>query len=239
MSDLDHIDRPDTSAGERLALVSWVWRSYLWRHWRLMLVALVFMSLEGAMFGALSYMMKPMFDRVFVGGDSDLLLWVGMAVFGIFVVRAVASVVQKVALAKVSQESTAHLREDLVAHLMTLDGSFHQSNAPGYLMQRIEGDVESVTKVWRALITGAGRDVVALISLFGVAFVIDWRWTLLALVGAPLLVAPALFVQRFVRGNSRAARDIAARLSSRVNEILHGIKFLLTKSQINVFNRSA
>ncbi|ETX28801.1 ABC transporter ATP-binding protein [Roseivivax isoporae LMG 25204] len=217
------MDRPDSTAGERTALILWVWRNYLRRHWPLILVAVLFMSLEGAMFGALSYMMKPMFDRVFVGGSAELLPIVGLAFFGIFAIRAVASVVQKVVLSKVSQESVSHIRQDLVAHLMSLDGGFHQLNPPGYLMQRIEGDVESVNKVWRALITGAGRDVIALVSLFGVAFAIDWRWTLIALIGAPLLVAPALIVQRYVRGNARHARDLAARLSVRLNEIFHGI----------------
>ncbi|WP_051491955.1 ABC transporter ATP-binding protein [Roseivivax isoporae] len=221
--DVDRIDRPDSTAGERTALILWVWRNYLRRHWPLILVAVLFMSLEGAMFGALSYMMKPMFDRVFVGGSAELLPIVGLAFFGIFAIRAVASVVQKVVLSKVSQESVSHIRQDLVAHLMSLDGGFHQLNPPGYLMQRIEGDVESVNKVWRALITGAGRDVIALVSLFGVAFAIDWRWTLIALIGAPLLVAPALIVQRYVRGNARHARDLAARLSVRLNEIFHGI----------------
>ncbi|ETW13024.1 lipid A export ATP-binding/permease MsbA [Roseivivax marinus] len=220
---LSDADTPDSSAFERRQLMLWLWRGYLRRHWPLIVVAVIFMSLEGAMFGALSYTMKPMFDEVFVGGSTSLLPLVGLAFFGIFAVRALASVVQKVVLAKVSQETVAEIRTDLVSHLMTLGGDFHQATSPGYLMQRIEGDVESVNKVWRAIITGAGRDVVALFSLFGVAFFIDWRWTLIALVGAPLLIAPALFLQRFVRGNARAARDTAARLSTRVNEILHGI----------------
>ena len=216
-------DRPDSTASERRKLMIWLWRSYLVRHWPLLLVAVVFMSLEGAMFGALSYTMKPMFDTVFVGGQSEYLPLVGFAFFGIFAIRAIAGVIQKVVLSKVSQESVSEIRSDLVAHLMTLDGGFHQNYSPGYLMQRIEGDVDSVNKVWRSLITGAGRDVVALFSLFGVAFFIDWRWTLIALVGAPLLIAPAIFAQRFVRGNARHARDVAASLSTRVNEILHGI----------------
>ncbi|SFE65496.1 ABC transporter ATP-binding protein [Roseivivax sediminis] len=214
---------PDTSAKERTKLFLWLWRNYLRRHWPLILLAVVFMSLEGAMFGALSYMMKPMFDEVFVGGQSEYVPLVAVAFFGIFAIRAVASVIQKVVLAKVSQESVSELRVDMIQHMMTLDGAFHGAYSPGYLMQRVEGDVGSITKVWRSLITGAGRDVIALISLFGVAFAIDWRWTLVALVGAPLLVAPALFLQRFVRGNARSARDIAAALSTRLNEVLHGI----------------
>ncbi|MDA7430073.1 ABC transporter ATP-binding protein [Primorskyibacter aestuariivivens] len=204
-------------------LALWLWRGYLRKHIGLLLIAMLFMSFEGAMFGAVSYMMKPMFDFVFIGGRSDLLIWVGLAFLAIFAIRAGASVVQKVLLTRLSQITAAEMRQDLVTHLMTLEGQFHQSHSPGYLMQRVEGDVGAIGKVWRTIITGAGRDVVALISLFAVALNIDWRWTLVALLGAPLLIAPAVIVQHFVRKNARVARDVAAGLSVRLNEIFHGI----------------
>lgn len=204
-------------------LFLWLWRRYLKRYAGLMAIAMVFMALEGSMFGLLSYMMKPMFDDVFVGGNADALVWVGVIVMGIFVVRAVASVVQKVLLTRVSQMSMGDIRQDMLQHLMTLDPEFHNEHGPGYLIQRVEGDVNAISKVWSTLVTGAGRDVVALISLFGVALFIDWRWTLVALVGAPLLVFPSVLLQRFVRKNARNVRDIAARLSTRLNEVFHGI----------------
>lgn len=204
-------------------LLLWVWRGYLAKHWRLLIVALLFMALEGSMFGALSYMMKPMFDRVFVGGEANAILWVGLIFLGIFVIRAVASIVQKVLLTRISQLSVADIRQDLLAHLMVLDSAYHQTHSPGYLMQRVEGDVDAISKVWRTIITGAGRDVIALVSLFAVAISVDWRWTLVALLGAPILIAPSVFLQRYVRKEARRARDVAAKLSVRLNEAFHGI----------------
>ncbi|WP_289155055.1 ABC transporter ATP-binding protein [uncultured Salipiger sp.] len=204
-------------------LFVWLWWGYLWKHRWLLAIALIFMAIEGSMFGLLSYMMKPMFDQVFVGGNAGALWWVGLVIFGSFLIRATASVVQKVLLTRISEETVGDIRNDLLRHLMTLDGSFHQAHGPGYLMQRVEGDVGQISKVWRIIITGAGRDVIALVSLFAVALGIDWHWTLVALVGAPLMVLPSILVQRFVRGNARKARDIAAGLSVRLNEVFHGI----------------
>ncbi|MCC1494663.1 ABC transporter ATP-binding protein [Cognatishimia sp. F0-27] len=188
-----------------------------------MALAVVFMSIEGAMFGFLSYMMKPMFDQVFIGGNRDALVWVAFAVLGIFLTRAVASVIQKVLLTRISQLTIGDIRQDLLAHLMRLDLGFHQTHGPGYLIQRVEGDVNAISKVWSALITGGGRDVIALISLMVVAISIDPLWTLVALVGAPALVFPTVLAQRYVRRNARRARDLAAALSSRLNEVFHGI----------------
>ncbi|MGR3821022.1 MAG: ABC transporter ATP-binding protein [Salipiger marinus] len=212
--------RPPRKSG---SLLGWLWWSYLWRYRGQIAVAFFFMMIEGSMFGFLSYMMKPMFDQVLVGGSESALIWVGFAIFGIFMARALASIVQKVLLTRVSQLTVADIRNDLLAHLMTLDGAFHQKHGPGYLMQRVEGDVDAINKVWRILITGTGRDAIALVALFAVAIGMDWRWTLVALVGVPLMIAPTVLLQRYVRKYARHARDISAGLSTRLNEIFHGI----------------
>ncbi|WP_323785542.1 ABC transporter ATP-binding protein [Thalassovita sp.] len=204
-------------------LLIWLWRKYLHKHLWLLLVALGFMALEGSTLGALSWMMKPMFDQVFIAGDHAALWWVGAAIMGIFVTRAVASVGQKALLALISQRSAADMRTEMLDHLMRLDGGFHQTHPPGFLIQRVQADVEAVGQVWNAVITGAGRDLIALIILMGVAISVDWQWTLVACIGTPILVLPSQFVQGFVRSRSREARDLGAKLAIRLDEVFHGI----------------
>lgn len=214
---------PSPRSDEGLSLIRWLWRGYLHKHIWLMLLALVFMALEGSMLGALSWIMKPMFDDVFIQGNTGALGWVGGAILGIFIGRALASVAQKVILARISQRSSADMRTDLLSRLMRQDGVFHQTHPPGFLIQRVQGDVTAINDVWNAVLTGAGRDAVALVILMGVAVSVDWRWTLVALIGAPLLVLPSVMVQKFVRRRSREARDLGARLATRLDEVFHGI----------------
>jgi len=204
-------------------LFRWLWTSYLKRHTGWMTLALFLMAIEGSTMGLLSYMLKPMFDNVFMAGNQDALWIVGMIMLSIFLVRAVTSVAQKVVMARVSQMTMGELQKDLLGHLMLLDSGFHQKNSPGYLMSRVQTDVLSVGSLWNALIAGAGRDAVALVSLFSVALWIDWQWTLVALIGAPLLVAPTLIAQRMVRKNARQVQELAARMSTRLDEVFHGI----------------
>lgn len=211
---------PDQSSR---TLLRWLWRSYLSQHKWMLALAIIFMAIEGSMLGLLSWMMKPMFDLVFLTGDESALIWVGFVILAIFLVRAAASVIQKVILTRISQQSEADMRGDLLSHLMRLDVSFHQRNAPGTLMQRVIGDVSAVSKVWNSIITGAGRDLVAVVVLFGVATSVDWRWTAVALIGVPISVLPSLVAQRFVRRHSRTAHQVAARQSGRLDEVFHGI----------------
>ncbi len=205
------------------ALLRWLWQSYLRRHIGPMALALVFMVIEGSTLGALARLMEPMFDRVFVAGDRQALLWVGLVLVGIFVLRAIASVAQKVLLTRIAQRTAAQMRMDLLDRMMQQDGAFHQSHPPGFLIQRVQGDVNAVQDVWRAVITGAGRDFIGLLVLLGVAISIDPVWALLACVGIPLMVLPAAAAQKFVRRRAREARDLGANLAARLDEVFHGI----------------
>lgn len=204
-------------------LFRWLWSAYLARHKGTMAVAFVLMAIDGSMMGFLSYMLEPMFDRVFVGGEADAIWWVALAFFAIFAVRAVSGVGQKILMSRVAEATVAKVQTDLTRHLMTLDTSFHNRHPPGYLIERVQGDVKAVADTWQAVITGAGRDVIALIALFSVAISVDWVWTLIALIGTPILVAPSLIAQRYVRRKARDAREIAGRMSTRLDEIFHGI----------------
>jgi len=204
-------------------LMRWLWRDYLKKHTKIMLVAVFFMIIEGSTLGVLAKLMEPMFDRVFVGGDRGALVWVGLVLVGIFALRALATVVQKVLLTRVAQRTAADMRIDLLDRMMRQDGAFHQSHPPGFLVQRVQSDVNAVSDVWRAVITGAGRDLVGLVILMGVAIAIDPIWALLAMIGVPLMILPAAIAQRFVRARSREARDLGASLSTRLDEVFHGI----------------
>ncbi|MFK7752759.1 MAG: ABC transporter ATP-binding protein [Sedimentitalea sp.] len=204
-------------------LMGWLWRGYLRHHLGLLGVALVFMLIEGSMVGAVSYMMQPMFDQVFVAGNTTALGWVSFAFLVIFCVRGGASVVQKVLLTRISQLTAAALRIDLLKRLIRQDTAFHQTHPPGFLIQRIQMDVNAVNNVWRAVITGAGRDAISLVILIGVAISVDWRWTAVMLVGIPLLLIPIASAQRYVRRKAAQARDLGATLATRLDEVFHGI----------------
>lgn len=212
-----------TAARHDSGLLLWLWRRYLVSYWPWLVLALLLMAIEGGTLGLFAAMMQPMFDDIFVKGQTASLWFVGFGVLGIFIARAFTSVSQRVILTRINETSSGAIRADLLAHVMQLDGSFHQSNPPGTLIERVQGDVGAVGTVWGGLITGLGRDLISVIALFSVALWVDWRWTLIALVGVPLLIAPSLLVQRFIRNRARLSREIAGRMSTRLDEVFHGI----------------
>ena len=70
------------------------------------------------------------------------------------------------------------------------------------------------------------KDGIALISLIAVALYVDWKWTVIAFIGAPILVIPIFLLQKWIRKISGENRNIEADLSISLDEIFHGISIL-------------
>ncbi len=200
------------------------WRTYLRPHIWLMLIAFALMALEGTTLGLLSYMIKPLFDQVFAPGGGGALIWVGVAILGLFVLRAVTSVLGRWLLTRVNQTAAGEMQADLVRHLLTLDTQFFQTNSPGTLIERVQGDTQAAQGAATMVITGVGRDLVALIGLLTVAIYIDPLWTLAALIGTPLLLLPAFGLRRYIRRKIVHSREQAGLRATRLDEIFHGIQ---------------
>jgi len=201
----------------------WLWQGYM-RPWRFHLaLAMVLMLFEGVSLGALSYIVKPMFDQVFLGGSRTALFWVAGGVLALFLMRALTGFGNGVIMVRVGQRTAAALQSDMVAHMLTLDSGFFRDTPPGTLIERVRGDTQAVSTIWETTLAAAVRDIISLLALLGVALSIDWLWTLIALAAVPVLIGPMAVLQRLVRRNTTSSREAAARISTHLDETFHGI----------------
>jgi len=200
-----------------------LWRGYLRKHLWWIILAFVLMTIEGSTLGLLSYMLQPMFDMVFVEGQTDKTFIVALAILMLFVTRAVTGVIQRVVLSRISMIASTELQVDLLGHTLDLDNGFHSRTSPGVLIERVQGDVAAVQALWNQIVTGAGRDLIGLITLMIVAISVDWKWAAIAIIGAPALLLPSIAVQRYIRRKSHLIREIAGKRTTRLDEVFHGI----------------
>ncbi|WP_232822956.1 ABC transporter ATP-binding protein [Oceanibium sediminis] len=205
------------------SLLKRLWQDELRQHLPVLLLALFLMTIEGTMLGALSYMVQPMFDRVFVGGDSGAVWLISGIIFAVFTARAIAGFSQRYLVVLTGLRVTTSIQRRLTAHLLSLDTGFFQMNAPGALIERVRGDAQALQASSSAALMTMGRDSVSLVALLSVAVWIDWLWALLVFAGVPLIALPLVWLQSRIRGNTRRAREHSATLSTRLDEIFHGI----------------
>jgi ATP-binding cassette subfamily B protein/subfamily B ATP-binding cassette protein MsbA len=205
-------------------LLSRLWHEHVRGHWPRLVVAAILMTIEGAALGGVAYLIQPLFDDLFAAGNMAGVGWVALAMAGVFMLRAAAGFGQRLIVVSVGLEVTAALQRRLVTHLLSLDLGYFRDNAPGSLIERVRGDTLALQQLASNVVMSLGRDTITFVSLLAVMFVNDWRWTLMALVGLPLLVLPILALQRYIRATTAASREAAARLSTQLDEMFHGIQ---------------
>jgi len=204
-------------------LLGRLWHDYVKHHMKILSVAIVLMMMEGSVLGGLSYMVAPMFDQVLIDQNREAMYWIGALVFGLFAMRAIAGFIQRILMMQIGLQVVNDLQKDLLSHLLALDTSFFQHHSPGTLIERVRGDAQTLQNIASSTLTSLGRDTVSLISLLAVALYYDWKLTLIAFVGVPLLVWPMAVTQRWIRSYSRTSREASAQISNRLDEVFHGV----------------
>jgi subfamily B ATP-binding cassette protein MsbA len=191
---LDAAVRDDAgSARAQMSLLRRLWGDHVRGHLPALIVALVFMTLEGASLGAFAWLVRPLFDELFTQGSMDGVLWVASLIAALFVIRSLSGFVQRLIVVNVGLRVSNALQGRMVNHMLGLDQRFFHDNAPGALIERVRGDTLALQKLASSTLIAAGRDTVTLLSLIVVMLATDWVWTLTALIGIPLLVVPLIW----------------------------------------------
>ena len=227
MTGTQSLDRPREGSGSATVqgeLLRRVWRDHVRMHVPVLLIAVALMAIEGAALGAFAWLVRPLFDGLFEDGSFDGVILIGGLIAGLFILRAVASFTQRLIVVSVGLKVTTRLQGLLLRHMLTLDQRFFQDNSPGSLLERVRGDATALQSLATTALMSLGRDSITLISLLVVMLATDWQWTLTALIGIPLLVGPLYLLHRLIRATSLQSRAAAARLSTRLDEIFHGMQ---------------
>ena len=207
----------------RRTLIHRLWLSYLRPHLPWLMVAAVLVVIEGSALGLLSYLVQPMFDRIFVQGNADEVVWIALAIFIVFTARALGGFGQRTITLTVGLRVITDMQKDMLSHLIRLDSAFFGQHPPGALIERVRGDTQALKNFASTALINLGRDSISLIALLTVAMMADWRWTLFALIGLPLLSFPIAMLRRLILKTTRNSRHISSVMSMRLDEIFHGI----------------
>nr|WP_041238539.1 ABC transporter ATP-binding protein [Gloeothece citriformis] len=114
-------------------------------------------------------------DTAVAGGSSQSLLIAALLFLGIAVIIQVLMIIATYFGEMVAWTATNNLRLDLVHHCLNLDLSFHKSHTPGELLERIDGDVNTLSQFFSQftlIILGNG---LLLLGILGVLFYENWR----------------------------------------------------------------
>jgi len=159
-------------------------------------VAFLMMGVAAACTALSAYLLGDVINQAYVHKNFDALLLVGIAAFGIFALKGIATYVQQVIMMRIGSRIVAANQRRLFDKLLSENIGFFSDRHSSEFIKRLTTGSAAVTLVLTLLITSIGRDVVTLVGLLAVMVIQDPVMSLVGLVIAP----PAmLFLRKLVR----------------------------------------
>ncbi len=200
---------------------SWIW-SYV-RRYRI----LMFTGLSLSVVVAALNMINPLVtgnivDRVIVSGKHELLFKMILVMICTTIIKAILRYTYQVIFEHCSQNVILKMREDLYAHIQTLEFSWYDAANSGNIMTLLTSDLDKVRHfvAW-TLYQILENSLIYIFSVITLSF-ISWKLTLAFMVIAPPVL---ILVQKFkihIRPAHLAVRDQFAVLNTRVGENIEG-----------------
>lgn len=196
---------------------------YLRPQWRkALLMALLLLTSIGLQL-VVPQILRFFIDTARAGGELEALIRAAFLFLGVAFVTQLLSAAATYFAADVGWTATNAMREDLAAHTLSLDMSFHTSRTPGELIERIDGDVTSLSNFFSQF---SVRVLGGALMLVGILVIL---WLESAWVGFALSIfTAAVFVALFMTRNIAVAatkdeREASAQLFGFVEERLAGL----------------
>ncbi len=120
--------------------------------------------------------------------------------------------------------TTNDLRLTMTRHVLGLDHEFHRTHTPGELIQRVDGDVTSVSDFLSQVVTKAAGAALLVAGMIVVLGVLDWR------LGLGMAVYVALAVLVIVRSRHRAVSEASDEMGA-LGRLYGGIEERLTAAE--------
>lgn len=205
--------RPQNSRELYLRLLT-----YVRPHWRVLALSLLATALTAATEPMFPALMKPMLDQGFNATGGDSLIYIPLAIIGIFLLRGILGYLSSYGMSWLSNRVITDLRNEMFKRLVTLPASYFQNQSSSVPMTKISYDVNGVASAATSAITVLIRDSLVVVGLLGWLLYLNWKLTLVCFVLIPVI---ALVIRAFsgrLRAMSRATQIGTAAMTQSLQE---------------------
>lgn len=116
------------------------------------------------------------------------------------------------------------LRVDLCRHALGLDLDWHGEHSAGQLIERIDGDIDAVTRFSSTAVLQLGGNMILVTGVLVISAVIDWRASLLIAITVALAVLVLVRMRRVAVPYYDEEREVQSHLYGDVEERLGGLE---------------
>ncbi|MHC5771171.1 MAG: ABC transporter ATP-binding protein [Nostoc sp.] len=114
-------------------------------------------------------------DTAAVGGSGKNLLFAALLFIGVALITQLITIAATYYGENVAWRATNALRADLVEHCLRLDLSFHKLSTPGELLERVDGDVQTLSQFFSNFTVYILGNLLLMLGVIVILFAEDWR----------------------------------------------------------------
>jgi subfamily B ATP-binding cassette protein MsbA len=206
------------------SLVARLVREYVRPHRGRLILAVLCMAVVAGTTAANAYLMKPVFDDVFILKDKSMLFIIPITILLIAVIKGAATYGQSVLMSYIGQKIVATIQHGMFSHLMWADIAYFQKTATGKLISRFNNDANMLRAAVSNVLVGIAKDTLTLIFLVGLLFYHDWALALIAFVVFPVAVYPIVRIGRRMRKVSDNTQVQMGELTTLLDETFRGAR---------------
>ena len=174
----------------------------------------------------LPLVIRNLVDLVLVDSDLTQLNRLAIGLFAVFILQSIASFAHRLSLAYVGENAVVDIRVQLYSHLQALSLRFFGDFRTGEIVSRITNDTSMLQAAITDDLVALLRQGITLIGAVILLFWLDWRLTVIILLGVPFITLTMVWLGRKIRTESRAVQDALAKSASVVEETTAGVRIV-------------
>ncbi len=167
-------------------------KTYLLPQWQRVLVMMGLLIINIALRLINPQIMRAFIDAAIAGSAFQQLMKYGVTFLGIALLTQILNVASKFTNEMVAWTATNALRLNLLQHCIKLDQAFHKAHKPGELIERIDGDVDTLANFFARFVTNIIANIFLVCGILFLLYREDWRvglgLTAFAVIGIAVLV---------------------------------------------------
>ena len=200
-------------------------------NWRILAGGVAAMIVMAATTGALPFLLQKVGDDIFINRNATVLYVLPIAVVVVMTLRAAADWAASVSDARLGTKVVADLRIRMFDAIAAADLAFLQRNHSGRFVSAFVNDATIVDRAATRVLTSLVKNGLSVFFLVGAMFYMDWRLSLLVLIGAPLAVFNLGRQKKRIRVSVRRSMHEAGNLGSMLTQTLQAMRVVKAYGQ--------
>lgn len=170
--------------------------------------------------------LRELLDAVFESGNREMLHWLSIGLFGLFIAQALFNFFGNYHLEWVGERAVTDLRKKVYVHLHRLGFRFYADRRLGEITSRLTNDVGSIRTALTDSLPQLFTITFSLVGSVALMVVLNWRLSLVIFITVPFITIATRYFGQKIRSLSKSIQDDLADSTAVAEDALGAIRLV-------------